>query len=243
MKWFDRWFKKEVAERKPVLYCVHGFGMRRTAEYICLREYFEPLGYPVVTPELFDLSDESSNNALLWIQRAQDGLDALIEQNERIWLVGFSMGGVIAAHLASQNKVERLVLIAPAFEYLTLKSVLDKVEEVARYVIRKTEKPISDFMPLPDAFLNMFRETVALCKDSVSQVHCPVLILHGSLDMTIPVSSSKYAYVKIPHPEKLLIVLEGAPHRILDDPGLNHDALVIIEEFFKQNIVKESTRR
>ncbi len=243
MKWLDRWFQKSDIEKKPVLYCVHGYGVRRTIEYAPLRAYFETLGYRVVTPELFDQTDETDIDASLWIKRAEDGLAQLIAQSERIWLVGFSMGGVIASHLATRYRVERLVLLAPAFEYLTFKSVLGKVEEVARNVIKKTDKPIPEYPPLPEAFFAVFRETVARCRDSISQVFCPVLILHGSADETIPVSSSKLAYAKIPHADKLLLIIESVPHRILDEPILNLDVLKIIHDFFKQEIVKESTRR
>jgi esterase/lipase len=165
MKWLDRLFKRISEEKKPVLYCVHGYGVRRTIEFAPLREYFQSLGYRVVTPELFDQTDESDTVSALWIQRAEDGLGALINQNETVWLVGFSMGGVIAARLATLYRVDRLVLLAPAFEYLTFKSVMGKVEEVARNVIKKTEKPISAYPPLPDSFFSVFRETVAQCKD------------------------------------------------------------------------------
>lgn len=243
MKWLDRWFKKSEEARKPVLYCVHGYGVRRTIEFVPLRDYFEALGYRVVTPELFDQTNEKDIDASAWIKRAQDGLEELISQNETIWLVGFSMGGVIASHLAANYKVQRLVLLAPAFEYMTLKAVFDKVEEVARNVIKKTEKPVSEYPPLPDAFFPVFRETIALCKDSINLVLCPVLILHGSVDQTIPIISSKSAYAKIPHAEKLLMVIENVPHRILDEPGLNQDVLKIILDFFTEEIVKESTRR
>ena len=243
MKWLRQWFKKQEAERKPVLYCVHGYGVRKTIEFAPLRNYFEALGYRVVTPALFDQTNATDIDATVWIKRAQEGLEILISQNETIWLVGFSMGGVIAAHLAAYYKVQRLVLLAPAFEYMTFKAVIGKVEEVARNVIKKTEKPVSDYPPLPETFFAVFRETVALCKGSISRVLCPVLILHGSLDPTIPIISSKSAYAKIPHADKLLLIIEGVGHRILDEPGLNQDVLKIIHDFFTEEIVKESTWR
>lgn len=243
MKWLDRWFKKVVETKKPVLYCVHGYGVRRTVEFAPLQTYFEHLGYRVILPELFDQTDEQDILASNWIKRAEEGLETLIDQDESIWLVGFSMGGVIAAHLAAKYRIERMVLLAPAFEYLTFKAVMGKVEEAARHVIRKPGKPVSDYPPLPDAFFPVFRETVALCKDAISQVFCPVLILHGTSDQTIPLYSSKSAYAKIPHSDKLLLMIENVPHRILDEPILNQDVLKIIEDFFNRKIVKESTQR
>ncbi|TFG82373.1 MAG: alpha/beta hydrolase, partial [Erysipelotrichales bacterium] len=85
--------------------------------------------------------------------------------------------------------------------------------------------------------------TVALCKESITNVFCPVLIIHGTADQTIPVSSSRFAYAKIPHMDKLMLLIENVPHRILDETELNQDVLHIIHDFFDQKLVKESTRR
>ncbi|HAM64111.1 MAG TPA: hypothetical protein DCP62_10875 [Erysipelotrichaceae bacterium] len=243
MKWLDRWFRKIEEEEKPVLYCVHGFGVRRTVEFARLVDYFQPLGYTVVTPELFDQTDETDVDASRWIKRAEDGLVKLLDQEKTVWLLGYSMGGVIASKLASLYPVERLVLLAPAFDYLSIKVVMDKVEGVARAIIRQPEKNKSEFPPFPESFSNVFRDVVALCKESISQVLCPILILHGSSDQTIPVRSSEWAYARINHQDKLLLIIEGAPHRMLDEAGLNQDILKIIHDFFKKEIIKESTRR
>jgi len=241
MKWLKRWFAPEV-KKSPVLLCIHGFGVRRIHEFDPLKRYFENEGYRVVIPTLFDPNDESDIDANQWISRAEVELKQLIEQHERVWLVGFSMGGVIASKLASLYPVERLVLLAPAFEYITLKAVLGKVEDLARNVIKRNDKT-DPALSLPDHLSNVFKEVVNVCKDSIEQVYCPVLFLHGSADEVIPIRSSENAYAKLKTPEKLMLVLQNVPHRILDEAGLNADVLQIIHSFFKQEIVKESTRR
>src|SRR5699024_5290848 len=40
------------------------------------------------------------------------------------YLIGFSMGGMIASYLAAKHKVEKLVLLAPSGKYLSWKQLL-----------------------------------------------------------------------------------------------------------------------
>ena len=55
-----------------------------------------------------------------WINACEDQLKTLIKYGYRdIYLIGHSMGGVIATYLAAKyRRVKKLVLVAPAFEHL-----------------------------------------------------------------------------------------------------------------------------
>jgi len=236
MNWLKRFFINE--EEKPILYCVHGFGVRRTHEYTILKEYFEAHGYTVVIPEIFDQTKYDDINPDLWLNRVEQPLIKLLEENKKIWLIGFSMGGVIASYLASKFKVERLVLLAPAFEYITIKAIIDTVEGVARQIIKRPEVQSNDYPPLPEPFTNTFKGIVFRCKDSIKHVDCPVLIFHGTNDETIPLRSSDYAYDSIYHLNKRLFILKNVPHRILDERPINKDVLKLILDFFNNEIVK-----
>ena len=88
------WFRNRKAAKLPLLYCVHGYGVRRTVEFDALKTYFEKKGHTVVTVELFDQRDETDTDPQVWINRAKEGLEPLIKAKRKVWLVGFSMGGV-----------------------------------------------------------------------------------------------------------------------------------------------------
>lgn len=237
MTWFRQLFKHET---KPLLYCIHGFGARRTHEFDTLKAYFEPLGYEVIHPDLFDQTHLDDMDAKQWIQRAEAPLKDLLKANPRIILIGYSMGGVIASDLARRYPVERLVLIAPGFEYITAKAVIETVGDKARQILRRPDNVVVQgaYPELPDHFTNTFREVVARCKDSISQVYCPVLIFHGTHDQTIPVRSSDYAYEQIPHKRKRLFILKNVPHRILDEKDINQDVFKIMHDFINALIVQ-----
>lgn len=236
------WFRKRRKHKLPVLYCVHGFGVRRTIEFDPLKKYFEDKGHEVICLDLFNQEDEKDNDPKQWFDRAEQGLKQLIAQERKVWLVGFSMGGVIASKLATLYPVQRVVLLAPAFVYVTLKTVINVAEKVARSVTNKPKPVQSEYPALPDHFTFTFRNIVAMCKDSIVELDCPVLFLHGSSDETIPVRSSENAYAKVTHPNKLLLVFEEVNHRLLDDELHNQDILKIIECFFNRQLVEGSKK-
>lgn len=234
-----RWFNQRRARRLPVLYCVHGYGVRRTVELDPLRNFYEAKGYQVVCVPLFDPMDELDNDPEDWFKRAEDGLLPLVQQHREIWLVGFSMGGVIASRLASKYPVKRLVLLAPAFEYVTLQTVKNVAEGAVRILVNKPRTPSDTMTVLPDSFAPAFRSIIASHKDSISEITQPVLFLHGSADEVIPVRSSVNAAAKIPHDRKLVLILDGVMHRILDDPRHGFDALTLIDDFFNGKLVPD----
>ena len=58
-----------------------------------------------------------------WLDASVEKIKFLIENNyKEIYLIGHSMGGVIATYLASKyTEVKKLVLVAPAFRYFYFK--------------------------------------------------------------------------------------------------------------------------
>ena len=220
---------------KPTIVAIHGFGVRRTVEYSALVAYYTAKGYHVETPVLFNQTDANDNDPALWIERAETSVAKAIGRGERVWLVGFSMGGVIASHLASIYPVERLVLLAPAFDYVSTRLVKIKAQEFVDDLLKRS-KPDSTYPSLPETFSAVFREVIARCSSGIASVQCPVLLMHGTDDEVIPVRSSEGAYAKIPHDRKRLLILKGVQHRILDS-FMSADVLQIMHDFFTRKLV------
>lgn len=49
-----------------------------------------------------------------WLQKAEDAFQTLKRNYDTIYVIGFSMGGMIASYLAGTFKVDKLVLLATA---------------------------------------------------------------------------------------------------------------------------------
>lgn len=226
MKLFN--FKKEP---QTVIVCIHGFGQRQQDEFIPLVNYFNK--YEVITPELYDIHDPRDDEWVDWVYRAEHVLDEAASQGKRIILIGFSMGGVLASYCASKANVDKLVLIAPAFEYVNLPNATGFVTSLFE---KKDDTP-SSYPELPPNFTITFANLVNNCKPAIEDIHIPTLIIHGSDDDVILHTSSKKFIKKIPTEEKALITIEGVKHRVLDHPIGGKIALENIQLFMNNKIV------
>jgi len=229
MKLFQKFFKKA-----PTLVMIHGFGERRTHEFDFIRTYFNNKNIDLMFPELFDQTNPDDTDPHMWIKRAEMTIEEALQRGSKVILLGYSMGGVIATHCANKYNIEKLVLIAPSFEYITFKVVKKYV--AGKFVPRvvKPLPPQGPYPPLPKHFEGTFTEVVSICKPTLKNIDIPTLIFHGSNDQTIPPRSSDYAYENIPYPKKKKYLLEGAGHRILDDPDYRNDVFNIIENFINE---------
>ena len=152
-------------------------------------------------------------------------MDQIEKEYDHIYMLGFSMGGVIASYLATIYPIEQLILVAPAFQYLNATKIVEY--GVKGLMALRNQKPINP-QSMSSDFVFAFSEIIAQYKESITQVDCPVLFLHGSEDEVIPVSSSKDAYQKVSG-KKLLLQVEGGKHRMLYDNTLEHQLFPIIQ--------------
>lgn len=154
-----------------------------------------------------------------WIERSEEELKKLIDDYATIYLVGHSMGGVIASYLASKypKKVKKLVLIAPAFEYGSFhqnkKDIQDFFERENRKGIVGYDTLFSKIMSVPITRILEFTKLVKKYKHCIGQVTCPVLLLQGNIDNVVPFSSSVYAYDQV-RGNKYFTVLRNVRHQV-----------------------------
>jgi dienelactone hydrolase len=104
--------------------------------------------------------------------------------SRRLALIGFSMGGAIAAHVVAREKhrVKSLVLIAPVGEGAGILDELSTPEVVSSLA----ETGITDHEGnlVGMTFIRQFAEMKPLRE--VVKCPCPVLIVHGGRDETVP---------------------------------------------------------
>ncbi|MEH2086807.1 YqiA/YcfP family alpha/beta fold hydrolase [Nostoc sp.] len=109
-----------------------------------------------------------------------------------VTLIGSSLGGLTAAHLGQQNlQVQRLVLLAPAFRFLShwLPKLGD--EEVQRW---QQEKSIMVYHYGEEQLIPLSYDFVidaAQYQEKLLQRPISTLILHGKKDEVIPVEASR----------------------------------------------------
>lgn len=203
--------------------CIHGFtGSPKEIEPL-VQYLSEQTDWMIRTPTL---PGHGSNLQLKgiryesWIQHAEQELEALKKCCEKIYICGFSMGGLIGSWLASRHSIDKLVLLSAAAYYTNPKKLLKDFrymftkrheETVAnekfnqfKYKMRAT--PLSAYI--------QFVKLVQSVRPAISKVEVPTFIIQGKEDPIVPEKSAKFLYENISTKEKKLMLIEEANHMI-----------------------------
>lgn len=174
-----------------------------------------------------------------WIDESTRQIEFLINNGyKEIYLIGHSMGGVIAAYLASiYPQVKKLVLAAPAFRYFYFKDgkvdikgfneTIKNIKEVFKE--ENTEQVISRILKTPIPTVIEFTKLVNHCQNCVNNINCPTLSIHGTDDVVVPTESTEYVYNSIKSKTNILINIKN----------LNHDCFTAKQNTEVKSIIKE----
>lgn len=184
-----------------------------------------------------------------WIKSVDEHIECLIKAGYKsIYVIGHSMGGVLATHAAIKYKeVKKVVLAAPAFQYLDADdNILDKVDSLMKngFNIIKTyhgKEIISRMLKVSIPMTLEFARLIEVSQDLPSKLNKPVLIFHGQLDDIVPVTSSELVYNSARN-KKWLVYLKEATHDVFKANNvdeINNE----IEKFLKRRYYKANKIR
>jgi carboxylesterase len=156
-----------------------------------------------------------------WLETAEASLRKLKEKYDEIYIIGFSMGGMIAAYLAAKYKVNKLVLLATAGKYLSFKQIgVDLGDVLKDGVTGKLgqNKLYSHYKRklgcVPFRANLEFLKLVRLTRKYLKKVESPVLIAQGQMDSMVPYKTAYYLDKEIPSKRKEVVFFERSRHLI-----------------------------
>lgn len=156
-----------------------------------------------------------------WIEHAEQELKQLLRTCDTVYVVGFSMGGLIASYLAVHYPIKKLILLSAAAYYVNPKQIAQDVVEMVRDA-RKGRLPENELFvrykrkikETPITATLQFRKLVANVKPILANVNIPTLIAQGQSDGIVPPKSAQYLYDHIGTTRKKLIYLKDSKHLI-----------------------------
>ncbi len=204
-----------MVKPKSLVFLVHGF-LGHPGELAPLADALAVHGYDthlVCLPEHGDAP--GSLGRVGWevlYAHCQAELDACLEkkQYQAVHLVGFSLGGALSILLSSRNpNTFASVTLAAApykpvfnldFGLYHMKNLFNRfLPGIRFYSQNNTGFPKPSFYP--HDLLLLYRQMNTLFKSvqqSASQMHAPTLLLHSTLDLTVPYEHSEWLYRTIP---------------------------------------------
>lgn len=159
-----------------------------------------------------------------WVESAESGYEDFKGKCKEVFVAGLSMGGALTLYLAARHdlpgavsmagaavvsdwRLKLLPLIRPFIRFFPKGAATDLVDESAIVHFKCYEYVALDCVSSLIEFTGVVRE-------GLPKVTCPMVILHGMQDKTVPQASSQYIYDHISSAEKELVWLERSGHGI-----------------------------
>ena len=236
---------------------IHGFSATHESVQVLLKPLRE-LGIPISLPILAG-HGASSPEALrglkwdAWMADAEQALEELLLQAERIIVVGHSMGALLSLNLAVRRpgKVDSLVLAAPAIKLVSVLAPGRPLHFAARFVsffvknwglksVFSGEHSLNTMLHYEwaptDAIISFF-ELIKKIRPLLGSVRVPVLILHGCRENTVRPESASILYHQIATDAsaKSILWLKRSGHQLFCDCE-RETAVQAIIEFISRRI-------
>lgn len=226
--------------KNKAILIIHGFAggtydEEYLANYLELNKHFDVY---IFTLPGHDVKDKRKATCDEWMNESEKQLKRLIrEKYKKIYLIGHSMGGVIATHLAKKYKeVKKLVLVAPAFTSLAseeeggLFSIILKLPDIIKaysyneFATRITKLPLrseKEFFKLIDTY-----------KNDINDITIPTMFVHGTSDQLVPFKSSEKLYKNLKVDKKIFLIINDYYHDVFKGKKVD-DICFYIERFLK----------
>ncbi len=185
-------------------------------------------------------------NAVEWITYAEEELKRLYMYCDEIYVVGFSMGGLIAAYLTIHYPVKKLVLLSAAALYINPKQIFSDVGTVISDTIRRRLNENEWFghykyklFHTPIRSTREFRRLASYVVPLLPKIRVPVFIAQGQMDGIVPPKAARFVYDRVGTYQKRLYLSKSSKHLICygsDCDRLFHE----IAFFLKQEKVPDN---
>ncbi len=206
--------------RRKAILIIHGFAggtydQEILANYLELNRKFDV--YTFTLPG-HDVKSRDKATEEEWIKESERQLNYLIDNGyKKIYLVGHSMGGVIACHLASEHKeVKKLILAAPAFSSFAskeeggfLNAAMQSPKLIKTY---SADEFFTRIKKLPISAVPEFMRLVKDYQDTPEKIDIPVMILNGTKDQIVPIELTRKLYKRFKTNKKAFISVSDYYH-------------------------------
>ena len=223
---------------------IHGF-TGNPAEMSLLANHLNNYGFTVLAVRLaghatnvYDMARTSYRD---WFTSVLDGYHLLGDLCNSIYVVGHSMGGLLALQLSACESVTKLVtLAAPIFIHHSLH--LEKLPPFDKSINLFNRKPHRHLFDVPDA-VNLTYRLMPLVsihqllylidevKSNLSKINVPTLIVHGDNDHTADIKSAFFINDNINSNEKFVNIIPNAGHLLPFAPDYRQLTFKVVEDF------------
>lgn len=203
---------------------IHGF-TGSPYEVQPLTEYLqEQTDWKIVVPVLPGHGEKLALKKITfteWLDCAEQALLDLFEECSEVYIIGFSMGGLIAAYLTARYPVKKLVMLSAAAKYINPAQVVadmkDMMADLKQKKLHENELFLryrAKLLVTPPTAARQFQKVVSRARPLLKKINIPVFIAQGTSDGIVPPKSATYIYRRLSSAERHLYYSKDAKHLI-----------------------------
>jgi carboxylesterase len=213
---------------------VHGF-TAMPEEMRWLGEYLAEKGHSVLGVRLAGHGTQPADLARTrctdWLISVEDGLAILRGVTDQVYLIGQSMGGMIALVAAARCPVDGVIAMStpsdmdgkapplPVRLFFRLRPMIRKPTESAEPPFaERREAAYPAYPQFPARILQEVDLLRVALYEALPQVRMPVLLIHSRADASVSADSMPRLYERLGSPDKQMLWLDGMDHSLVRDP-------------------------
>nr|MDA8226948.1 alpha/beta fold hydrolase [Desulfitobacterium hafniense] len=168
---------------------IHGFG-GNINEVEPLISYLIEQGYKVMAPGLKGHTGKREDLKAVkyteWIASAETDLLALLSDCKKVYIIGFSMGGLIAVNLGLKHRISGIVTLNTPIYYWNIKRIIINIaSDLVNRDFKYSKRYINSSKKLPFLALLNFRLLLSKTKPKVKALKCPIFVAQAINDDTV----------------------------------------------------------
>ena len=225
---------------------IHGF-TGSPGEMAWLGEELSERGFRTSLPVLCGHNDRPEQLAECtykdWIRDAERALVPLRQQCSHVFVIGLSMGGALALHLAAHHAFDGVVTLAAPLQLSKIQEWTARIlHPIYRWRKKRSGPDIRDKQQVPEfrsydryplvAAVQLFKLLKSVRSD-IHRITMPILILHSREDHTVPIENARQIYAAVQSRQKKLRLLERSYHilpRDVEKQSVRDEIITFIEE-------------
>jgi carboxylesterase len=176
-----------------------------------------------------------------WVEAAQAELRRLQAHHEKVHLIGFSMGSIVALHLASHQ--EGIATLTTLASPVKMSDWRQSLVPVLRFFVRnyparvsnpEIAKQLQNYDHYPVAAIHEFLRMKSQVRRLLPRVTVPILIVQGEQDRVIAPDSADALYQEVSSKAKAKLILPKRRHFLALEPG-REELFAQIRAWMKQH--------
>lgn len=214
---------------------LHGFA-GDIRDVLPLAQALREAGYHVECPTLeghgADRRRLAQSTRHDWLRSAEEAYKRLAMRADPIVVIGFSMGGLLAFHVASRHPVRLLVTINTPYHYWEVRQALRNLrEDFATH----SRRYINGLVKIPLRSMLQFRRLLEETKPLLPNIRVPYVLLQSRRDDTVRPSSAEHLAKSVAYEAGARITwYDNSGHMLLHSPDRD-DAIARILDAIREH--------